>query len=199
MQNKKKTEYNIDNFLKTKLYNNKDYEEYINDYEKVQNEYDKLPPNVKKRLFEKEGVRVVFNYDGKHSGYNHQTKEILLNPNLEEGEFIHEVGHALENSLNLHENKKYIEMSNKLFNNNFKEIKLDKDEIYYGLLDETKFVGHYQTYLGTEYGEYIRNYNNKYLRELISESYRDIYSDNSILEKVNKELYDFIKEIEKNA
>lgn len=54
---------------------------------------------MKKRLFEKEGVKVVFNYNGKHSGYNFTTKEILLNPNLEDVEFTHEVGHVLEYSL----------------------------------------------------------------------------------------------------
>jgi len=194
-----KTEYNIDNFLRTRLHNDQDYDNYINDYEKVRKEYDKLPDNIKTRLFTKEGVTVVFNYDGKHSGYNYQTKEILLNPNIEDGEFTHEVGHALEYTLDLHNNSKYIEISNKLFNNNYKEVKFDKDELYYGLQDETYFISPYQTYLGTDYNEYIKNYNNKYLRELISEGYRDIYSDNSMLEKVNKELYDFIREIEKNA
>ena len=194
-----KEEYNIDNFLRTKLYKNKDYNEYISDYEKVRNEYEKLPDNIKKRLFGEEKVKVIFNYDGEHSGYNYNTKEILLNPDIEDGEFIHEVGHALEYILDLHNNPKYIEISNKLFDNNFKEPKFDKDEIYYGLQDESKFISSYQTYLGKDYNEYIKNYNNKFLRELISESYRDIYSDSSILEKTNKELYDFIREIEKNA
>lgn len=199
VEKKEKTEYNVDNFLRTQLYKDKDYKEYINDYEKVRNEYEKLPDNIKKRLFQKEKVKVIFNYDGKHSGYNYQTKEILLNPNIEDGEFIHEVGHAIEYSLNIRNNRKYKEISNKLFENNYKEVKFDKDELYYGLQDETRFISPYQTYLGIDYNEYIKNYNNKFLRELISEGYRDIYSENSILEKTNKELYDFIKEIEENA
>lgn len=199
VEKNEKIQYNIDNFLRTKLYKNSDYDEYIYDYEKVRNEYDKLPYNVKKRLFEKEGVKVIFNYDGDDSGYNHKTKEILLKADLEDGEFIHEVGHALEYSMNLKQDKKYKEISNKLFDNSYKEPKFDKYKIYYGLDNSDKFVSPYQSYLGIEYNEYIKNYNNKYLRELISEGYRDIYSDNSILEKINKELYDFIKEIERNA
>lgn len=158
-----------------------------------------LPDNVKKRLFGKEKIKVIFNYDGEDSEYNFNTKEILLTPNLEEGEFIHEIGHALEYSMNMRNNIKYKEISNELFKDSYKEPKFDKYKLYYGLNNEDKFVSPYQSYLGIEYSEYIKNYNNKFLRELISEGYRDIYSNNSILEKVNKELYDFIKEMEKNA
>ena len=199
LDNKAQKEYNKVDFLRSKLYNGKDYEQYIDDYQIVRNEYNKLPSNVKKRLFVKEGVTVVFNYSGKHSGYNYETKEILLNPDLEDGEFIHEVGHALEYVLDLHNNSKYKEISQNLFMNNFSDPKFDKDELYYGLKDTSMFVSNYQTYLGRDYDEYIKNYNDKFLRELISEGYRDIYSDNSKLETVNKELYDFIREIEKNA
>lgn len=199
VENQEEIEYNINNYLRTELYNNKDYSNYINDYEKVRNEYEKLPINVKRRLFEKEKLKVVFNYEKEHSGYNYKTKEILLKPNLEDGEFIHEIGHALEYILDLRKNQKYIEISNKLFDNNYKEAKFDKEEIYYGLADTSNFISSYQSYLGIEYDEIIKNYNNKYLRELISECYRDIYSSSSTLENINKELYDLIKEIEKNA
>ena len=199
LEKQKKTEYTIDNFLRTELYRNNDYDNYIKDYEKVRTEYEELPDNIKQRLFIKENVKVIFNYEGKHSGYNYKTKEILLNSNIEDGEFTHEVGHALEHILNLKDNEKYKEISNKLFDNNYKEAKFDKDEIYYGLNNTSSFVSNYQSYLGTQYKEIINNFNNKYLRELISESYRDIHSKKSTLQNINKELYDFIKEIEKNA
>lgn len=199
LENRPKMKYNKVDFLRTKLYNGRDYEKYIDDYQIVRNEYDRLPDNVKERLFTKEGVTVVFNYSGKHSGYNYETKEILLNPDLEDGEFIHEVGHALEYILDLHNNSRYKELSESLFLNNFSDPKFDKDELYYGLKDTSKFISNYQTYLGRDYDEYIKNYNDRFLRELISEGYRDMYSKNSRLKEVNKELYDFIKEIEEDA
>lgn len=199
----KKIEYNIDNFLRTELYDDKDYDEYISDYEKVRNEYEKLPETVKDRLFNREKVKVVFNYKGEDSGYNYKTKEILLKAGVTDGEFIHEVGHALEYSMDLRKKEEYIEISNKLFEHSYKEAKYDKYKIYYGLNNEEKFVSPYQSYLGTEYNEIIKNYNNKFLRELISEGYRDIYSvknpKDSKLYKINKDLYNFIREIERNA
>ncbi|MBQ9658298.1 MAG: hypothetical protein IJV31_05980, partial [Clostridia bacterium] len=115
VEKREETEYNENNFLRTSLYNNKDYDSYIQDYQQIRKEYDMLPEQVKRRLFLDDQVKVVFNYTGRSSsGYNPNTKEILLLSNVEEGEFIHEVGHALYYTLDVNKYKTYQDVINNI-------------------------------------------------------------------------------------
>ena len=95
-------EYNISNYLRTKIIKN--YKNALNDLKIIQKEYYMLPKNVKERL-EKEGITIRLNDNIDNSGYNPKTKEIYLLPDLEEGEFIHEIGHTLEYIQNIRTNK----------------------------------------------------------------------------------------------
>ncbi len=191
-----KEEYNIDNFLRTKIYNDKDYDKYIDDYQQVRKEYDMLPDNVKQRIFGKEKVKVVFNYTGgKTSGYNHATKEILLLPDVEEGKFIHEVGHALFYTLKVDKYKSYQDIVNNIINNSSIKKFDDKAFTYYGLDSKYNTASHYQTFLGYDKLTAQLRLNQKNLIETMSEAYREYYGNKNQSLELNK----LVEEVENNA
>jgi hypothetical protein len=155
-----------------------------------------LPDNVKNRLFSKEKIKVVFNYNGRNaSGYNPNTKEILLSPNIEEGEFIHEIGHALYYNLNVAQYKTYQDIVDSIIKNS--QIKEFKDKVipYFGLETQHNVASNYQTFLGFNSIQAWSKYNNKELIEVMSEAYREYYFG----KKQSVELNKLVEEVEKNA
>lgn len=196
VEKQKELEYNIPNYLQTKI--EKFYKNSLNDFKIIQKEYDMLPQNVKNKL-EKEKIIIVLNPSMNYSGYDPKLKKILLIPGLEQGEFIHEVGHALEYIENIANTAKYQNVVKSILKGNKLQIKNDRTMPYIGLQNEEKCVSSYQTFLGFNKEKAINNVKFLKLPELISEAYREYYFNNKNLKASNLELYELIKEIEKNA
>ena len=196
VEKREETEYNENNFLRTSLYNNKDYDSYIQDYQQIIKEYDMLPEQVKRRLFLDDQVKVVFNYTGRSSsGYNPNTKEILLLSNVEEGEFIHEVGHALYYTLDVNKYKTYQDVINYITKNSSIVEFNDKAIPYFGLDTKYKVASHYQTFLGYDKLTAQSRFNQKNLIETMSEAYREYYFG----KKQSVELNRLVEEVENSV
>lgn len=196
VENQEKTEYNIPKYLRVSV--EKFYKDSIKDFKTIQTEYDMLPENVRNKL-EKSNVIIVLNPNMPYSGYDFNAKKIILLPNLEKGEFIHEIGHALEYLDNVIESEKYKNIVKDILNKNTLQLKNDKNIPYIGLLNEDKGISSYQTFVGFNETQASKNLKNLRLPELISEAYRAYYFEKDKLKANNKKLFEFIEEIEKNA
>lgn len=187
-----KTEYNIPNYLKTKIV--KSYKNALNDMQIIQKEYDMLPENVKNRL-EKENVTIILNDNKQNSGYNPKTKQVILQPNLENGEFIHEIGHALYYNLNISQYNTYQNIIDKILDKaTIKEFK-DKTIPYFGLETQYNMASNYQTFLGYDELTAQLRLAQKNLIEVMSEAYREYYFGKNQSFKLNE----LVEEVEKNA
>ncbi len=185
-------EYNIPNYLRTKVV--KSYKNVLNDLKVIQKEYDMLPQNVKDRL-EKENITITLNDNSKTSGYNPYTKEIILLPDLEEGEFIHEIGHALYYNLDVSKYNSYKNIVNNIINGSIIKEYTERVIPYYGLETKYHVASNYQTFLGYDKLTSQLKFKNKELIEIMSEAYREYYFGKN----QSKELNDLVKEVEGNA
>ena len=192
VEKEEKTEYNIPNYLRTKIAKN--YKNVLDDLKVIQKEYDMLPQNVKDRL-EKENVTIVLNDNSKTSGYNPKTKEIILLPDLEEGEFIHEIGHALYYNLKVSKYNSYQNIINNIINGSIIKEYTERVRPYYGLETKYNVASNYQTFLGYDKLTAQLKLTNKDLIEVMSEAYREYYFGKN----QSKELNDLVEEVEDNA
>lgn len=139
-----------------------------------------------------------------NSCYHRENKIVYINiNNLEKGEIIHELGHAIETKLDLYHNDKFLEVLNSgLENVVLSDLKLDTESfnIDVELLENPKFISKYQG-LMYEYDidriERI-DYNSwkvnmKTLGEYFSEGYREYLINPINLKNHDKKLYNFIK------
>ena len=194
--NKKEKEYNINSFLYVEKPNKSKHINFENDYEKIAKEYQRLPENVKKFLYNN-GVKIKWEYNRDTSGYDREKKEILLRPNIENGELTHEIGHAIYYLKNVKSMKSYQDIVNKIFDscqNSPKEI-ISRSKNFYALDTTFKVNNDFQVYIGesqnTQY--IIQNIVSKNLPELFSEAYREYYNKkeqdvllNKLVEEVEK-------------
>ena len=192
VEKERKTEYNISNYLRMKIAKN--YKSILNDLKVIQKEYDMLPQNVKDRL-EKENVTIVLNDNSKNSGYNPKTKEIILIPDLEEGEFIHEIGHALYYNLKVSKYDSYKNIVDNIINGSIIKEYKERVKLYYGLETKYDVASDYQTFLGYDKLTAQLKLANKELIEVMSEAYREYYFGKN----QSKELNDLVEEVEGNA
>ena len=132
------------------------------------------------------------------SGYEYRTKTLYVHPERVAGDMIHEYGHALEISLDLIHNKKYLNVRASGIDVNDSS-NVDDDNTTFmqqaWILNNPKFISRYQGRMYEHVG--IINFstgkiNLDSLMDYFSEGYRAYYQTPDILKAKDPELYDFI-------
>lgn len=144
---------------------------------------------------------VMTEKDAAGSGYYYPDKTLYLHPERKSGDVIHEYGHALEISLNLRHNSKYISIRKSGIDvEDFSKIVYDNSTytqaIY--LLQNSKFISEYQgrLYESPTNGIFkagTMQINEDMLKEYFSEGYRAFYQEPSALKEKDPQLYHFIE------
>lgn len=139
--------------------------------------------------------------DAAGSGYYYPDKTLYLHPERKSGDVIHEYGHALEISLDLRHNSKYISIRKSGIDvEDFSKIVYDDSTytqaIY--LLQNSKFISEYQGRLYESPTDGIfkagtMQINEDMLKEYFSEGYRAFYQEPSTLKEKDPQLYHFIE------
>lgn len=144
---------------------------------------------------------VMTEKDAAGSGYYYPDKTLYLHPERKSGDVIHEYGHALEISLDLRHNSKYISIRKSGIDvEDFSKIVYD-DSIYTQaiyLLQNSKFISEYQGRLYESPTDGIfkagtMQINEDMLKEYFSEGYRAFYQEPSALKEKDPQLYHFIE------
>lgn len=146
---------------------------------------------------------VMTEKDAAGSGYYYPDKTLYLHPERKSGDVIHEYGHALEISLNLRHNSKYISIRKSGIDvEDFSKIVYDDSTytqaIY--LLQNSKFISEYQgrLYESPTNGIFkagTMQINEDMLKEYFSEGYRAFYQEPSALKEKDPQLYHFIERL----
>lgn len=146
---------------------------------------------------------VMTKKDAAGSGYYYPDKTLYLHPERKSGDVIHEYGHALEISLDLRHNSKYISIRKSGIDvEDFSKIVYDDSTytqaIY--LLQNSKFISEYQGRLYESPTDGIfkagtMQINEDMLKEYFSEGYRAFYQEPSALKEKDPQLYHFIEEL----
>lgn len=144
---------------------------------------------------------VMTEKDAAGSGYYYPDKTLYLHPERKSGDVIHEYGHALEISLDLRHNSKYISIRKSGIDvEDFSKIVYDDSTytqaIY--LLQNSKFISEYQgrLYESPTDGFFkagTMQINEDMLKEYFSEGYRAFYQEPSALKEKDPQLYHFIE------
>lgn len=144
---------------------------------------------------------VMAEKDAAGSGYYYPDKTLYLHPERKSGDVIHEYGHALEISLDLRHNSKYISIRKSGIDvEDFSKIVYDDSTytqaIY--LLQNSKFISEYQGRLYESPTDGIfkagtMQINEDMLKEYFSEGYRAFYQEPSALKEKDPQLYHFIE------
>ena len=130
------------------------------------------------------------------SGYDYPSRTLYVHPDRSVGDIIHEYGHALEISLKLIHNKKYLNVRASGIDVNDLS-KIDDDDTTFmqqaWILNNPKFISRYQGRMYEHVG--IIDDGKIVLDSLMayfSEGYRAYYQTPDILKEKDPELYDFI-------
>ena len=144
---------------------------------------------------------VMTEKDAAGSGYYYPDKTLYLHPERKSGDVIHEYDHALEISLDLRHNSKYISIRKSGIDvEDFSKIVYDDSTytqaIY--LLQNSKFISEYQGRLYESPTDGIfkagtMQINEDMLKEYFSEGYRAFYQEPSALKEKDPQLYHFIE------
>ena len=130
------------------------------------------------------------------SGYDYPSRTLYVHPDRSVGDIIHEYGHALEISLKLIHNKKYLNVRASGIDVNDLS-KIDDDDTTFmqqaWILNNPKFISRYQgrmyEHVGIiDDGKIVLDS----LMDYFSEGYRAYYQTPDILKEKDPELYDFI-------
>nr|DAQ63681.1 MAG TPA: minor capsid protein [Caudoviricetes sp.] len=144
---------------------------------------------------------VMTEKDADGSGYYYPDKTLYLHPERKSGNVIHEYGHALEISLDLRHNSKYIIIRKSGIDvEDLSKIVYD-DSTYTQavyLLQNSKFISEYQGRLYESPTDGIfkagtMQINEDMLKEYFSEGYRAFYQEPSALKEKDPRLYHFIE------
>lgn len=159
-----------------------------------------LLPESHKRIIENEVNEIRIDADG-NSRYDRKKGVLYLARELEEGELIHELGHAIETSLDLYHNERFLvvlriglsEVTPWDIIDDYKNF--DKP---IKRLENHKFISMYQgrIYIHDIDGNgYIigNKFNGKCLGDYFSEGYREYFFNPQNLKSKDRELYDFIE------
>jgi len=139
--------------------------------------------------------------DAGGSGYYYPTKTLYLHPERKNGDVIHEYGHALEISLDLRHNSKYIYIRKSGIDvEDLSKIVYD-DSTYTQavyLIQNGKFISEYQGRLYESPTDGIfkagtMQINEDMLKEYFSEGYRAFYQEPYTLKEKDPQLYHFIE------
>ena len=137
------------------------------------------------------------------SGYDYHTRTLYVHPEHTSGDIIHEYGHALEISLDLRHNDKYIEVRRAgLDLSDLSKVVLDSGTYteYVQYLTCDKFISTYQgrLYESSDYGIFKKDspeINEDMLKEYFSEGFRAFYKEPALLKEKDPKLYEFIEEL----
>lgn len=135
-----------------------------------------------------------------NSGYKGNTIYILKGSN--KYEVIHEIGHTLENKLNIYNDSKFKSIINKTLKDlSTNDIIFDPNTFTSGIfrIESKKFITEYQGRIYQSSGFTMKNgeLNFKAFKEYFSEGLRMYYQDNQLLKNRNIDLYNYIKELMK--
>ena len=130
------------------------------------------------------------------SGYEYRTKTLYVHPERTAGDMIHEYGHALEISLDLIHNEKYLNIRASGIDVNDLSAVDDDNTTFMSqtwILNNQKFVSRYQgrmyEHVGIiDDGKIVLDS----LMDYFSEGYRAYYQTPDILKEKDPELYNFI-------
>lgn len=168
------------------------------DLEIIEKDLNKLPAKHKETLEEYISEIEVGGFE--NSGYDRKTRRVRLINDLEEGEIIHELGHALETKFDLYNNEKYKKLLyNVVKNKGYGDIIYDNETFTTPItrLQADRFVSEYQGRLYEEVEIFSDDggINPKSLGEYFSEGYREFIENPEKLMKKDSDLYNFIKEL----
>ena len=168
------------------------------DLEIIEKDLNKLPAKHKETL--KEYISEIEVGGFENSGYDRKTRRVRLINDLEEGEIIHELGHALETKFDLYNNEKYKKLLyNVVKNKGYGDIIYDNETFTTPItrLQADRFVSEYQGRLYEEVEIFSDDggINPKSLGEYFSEGYREFIENPEKLMKKDSDLYNFIKEL----
>lgn len=172
----------------------------------IENDLNMLPKTHRKIL--DEYVKEIKVVPTGTSNFNRKTGVVTILEGMEEGELIHELGHALETKFDLYNNEKFINILKADLPDSFTcllNIKTTKEfiqEIDILDVDCPKFISKYQSriydkdmYKNERIDFSTGEFNYKVLGEYFSEGYKGyILNPNNLKEKDIK-LYNFIKEL----
>ena len=168
------------------------------DLEIIEKDLNKLPAKHKETLEEYISEIEVGGFE--NSGYDRKTRRVRLINDLEEGDIIHELGHALETMFDLYNNEKYKKLLyNVVKNKGYGDIIYDNETFTTPItrLQADRFVSEYQGRLYEEVEIFSDDggINPKSLGEYFSEGYREFIENPEKLMEKDSELYKFIKEL----
>ena len=182
--------------------------DYPDDYQAIQKELEIIPETHRKILLnEVKEIRIT---EDTPSSYNRNTGILNILKDIEEGELIHELGHAIETKLDLYHNPKFIAVmqaglpvqeivpyEHVKFNNTF-DFPINTLEI----AGVGKFISEYQKRVydedidGDGYFDYATlGFNVKVLGEYFAEGYKYYFINPELLKQKDRALYDFIKNL----
>ena len=169
--------------------------------ESIENELSILPQWQRDKAESIINKVVMTEKDANGSGYYYPDKTLYLHPERKSGDVIHEYGHALEISLDLRHNSKYISIRKSGIDvEDLSKIVYD-DSTYTQavyLLQNSKFISEYQGRLYESPTDGIfkagtMQINEDMLKEYFSEGYRAFYQEPSALKEKDPQLYHFIE------
>jgi len=186
---------NEPNFLRV----NASEDDFPDDYQAIQQELELIPENHRQIL--EDTVSYITIVDEGYSRYDRNAGVLYILEGMEQGELVHELGHALETKLDFRNNKKYQSIvRDAVKDKSFVDIYYDVDTfampVY--LIQSDHFVSEYQGRLYESAGFLDDNdeLNIEALGEYFAEAYRVFIENPSLLQERDIALYNFIKELE---
>ena len=170
-----------------------------NDLRAIENDLSMLPESHRKIL--NEYVKEIQVVKSGTSSFNRSTGVVTILEGMEEGELIHELGHALETKFDLKNNIEYEQLlQNLVKNKNINDIIYDVETfnrpVY--VLKDSKLISYYQGRMYESAGifeEDMTTINIRSLGEYFSEGYREYIINTNNLRDKDVDLYNFIKEL----
>lgn len=171
--------------------------------ESIEKELSVIPKWQKNRAESIIDKVVMVDRNASGSGYSYKNRTLYVHPDRTAGDMIHEYGHALEISLKLIHNEKYIAVRRfGLELSDLSKIMIDDETFTMPItyLTNDKFVSIYQgrLYETEDYGIFKPDsfeVDESMLKEYFSEGYRAFYQEPNLLKEKDPLLYQFIEEL----
>ena len=171
------------------------------DRESIEKELSILPQGQRDRAESLIDKVVLTDSSASGSGYDYRSRTLYVHPDHSAGDMIHEYGHALEISLDLRHNQKYIEVRRSgLDLSDLSKVVLDSGTYteYVQYLTCDKFISTYQgrLYESPDYGIFKKDsseIDEAMLKEYFSEGFRAFYKEPALLKEKDPKLYEFIE------
>lgn len=157
-------------------------------------------PQTLRALAESRFDKVVYSPDALGCSFDAKARLLTVCDNREAGSMIHEYGHALEWVLSIYQDKRFLEIRRKGFENLsgsdiIAEYKDFTEPI--ALAQNPKFISQYQ---GRVYLDFVSDYDDSEsllsgMLEYFSEGFRCYFMEPGLLQQKDSELYQYIKEL----